>query len=618
MSKARLTIGLLSRSACSLGSPSIALAERHRRCRILRHELAELVDLTVGHFQHTADVAQNAARLQGAEGDDLRHLVAAVTLLHVADHLVAPVLAEVDVEVRHRHALGIEESLEQQVKAKRIEVGDGQRVGHERARPRAAARPDRDAMILRPLDEVGNDEEVAGIFHPLDHLQLEGQPLAVFLDGASGREPVRRDTALQARLGARPQLGAFVDSAVADREARQDRLFGERPECATLGDLDRRGQCLRQVGKQRGHLGAAFEIMLGGKLAAVGLGDDAPFRDRNQRVVGVVILALGEERLVGGDEGNVPGIGQLDQRAFGGPLARRAVALQLHVQPVAEQLLQGGAARAGEIGLPGDDRRIERPARPAGERDQAVGCAVEPGKLQMRLLVRRRFEEGPRAQAASGCDSPPRGRPAARSAARRAPVRQASGRASRRRNRAPAHSRQSAGCRSRRAFRRIRAPRTCCRCRSAPAPAGDPPSQTPPAWRWSARLRAANRRNARANVRSRGRRSRDASAIRFQVMVGTQGCCVHLDPKPCRFSPECRKKARTKHLGEPRSRRFGWRGTAVMAREPGKPCFRRHPRPIGDGGYGREYPRQTGMTSGWGTTKTRTRTRTLQTPTNHA
>ena len=234
MSKARLTIGLLSRSACSLGSPSIALASVTGAAGILRHELAELVDLAVGHFQHAADVAQHAARLQGAEGDDLRHLVAAVALLHVADHLVAPVLAEVDVEVRHRHALGIEEALEQQVEAKRIEVGDGQRIGDERARPRAAARPDRNALILRPLDEVGDDEEVAGIFHPLDHLQLEGEPLAVFLDGAAGREPVRRDAALQARLGARPQLGAFVDRAVADREARQDRLFGARPECAAL------------------------------------------------------------------------------------------------------------------------------------------------------------------------------------------------------------------------------------------------------------------------------------------------------------------------------------------------------------------------------------------------
>ena len=79
--------------------------------------LHELVDLAVGHLQHAADVAQHAARLQRAEGDDLRHLVAAVALLHVADHLVAAVLAEVDVEVRHRHALGIEEALEQQAEA---------------------------------------------------------------------------------------------------------------------------------------------------------------------------------------------------------------------------------------------------------------------------------------------------------------------------------------------------------------------------------------------------------------------------------------------------------------------------------------------------------------------
>jgi hypothetical protein len=84
------------------------------------------------------------------------------TLLHVADHLVAPVLAEVDVEVRHRHAFGVQEALEQQREAQRVEVGDGQRPGHQRPGARAAARPDRNAMRLRPLDEVGNDQEVAG------------------------------------------------------------------------------------------------------------------------------------------------------------------------------------------------------------------------------------------------------------------------------------------------------------------------------------------------------------------------------------------------------------------------------------------------------------------------
>ena len=92
-------------------------------------------------------------------------LVAAVLFLHVADHLVAPLLAEIDVEVRHRDALGIEEALEQEPEADRIEIGDGERIGDERAGAGAAARPDRNALRLRPLDEIGDDQEVAGIFH---------------------------------------------------------------------------------------------------------------------------------------------------------------------------------------------------------------------------------------------------------------------------------------------------------------------------------------------------------------------------------------------------------------------------------------------------------------------
>ena len=84
-------------------------------------------------MQNPPDVAQHAARLQRAEGDDLCDLVATILLLYVANNLVAPVLAEVDVEIRHRNPLGIEKALEQKAKADRIEIGDGQRVGDQRA-----------------------------------------------------------------------------------------------------------------------------------------------------------------------------------------------------------------------------------------------------------------------------------------------------------------------------------------------------------------------------------------------------------------------------------------------------------------------------------------------------
>ena len=133
--------------------------------RVVRHQLAQPVDLAVGHAEHPADIAQHGAGLQFAEGDDLRHPVAAVFLLDVADHLVAPVLAEIDVEIGHRHPLGVEEPLEQQAEAQRVEIGDRQRPGDHRAGARAAPGPDRNALALRPLDEVGDDQEIAGKPH---------------------------------------------------------------------------------------------------------------------------------------------------------------------------------------------------------------------------------------------------------------------------------------------------------------------------------------------------------------------------------------------------------------------------------------------------------------------
>ncbi len=172
------------------------LFEAHRMRRVVGHQLAQPVDLAVGHAEHPADIAQYRARLQFAEGDDLGDPVAAVFLLDIADHLVAPVLAEIDVEIGHRHALGVEEPLEQEAEAQRIEVGDRQGPGDDRAGPRAAPGTDRDALALRPLDEIGDDQEIAGKPGPRDHVELEFKALAIGLRGgfvaAGGGEAARR------------------------------------------------------------------------------------------------------------------------------------------------------------------------------------------------------------------------------------------------------------------------------------------------------------------------------------------------------------------------------------------------------------------------------------------
>jgi hypothetical protein len=76
---------------------------------------------------HAADVAHGGARLHGAERDDLRDVLAAVLLGDVGDDFAAPALAEVDVDIRQRDALRVEEALEVQIEVQRIDVRDPER-----------------------------------------------------------------------------------------------------------------------------------------------------------------------------------------------------------------------------------------------------------------------------------------------------------------------------------------------------------------------------------------------------------------------------------------------------------------------------------------------------------
>ena len=77
--------------------------------------------------------------------------LAPVALPDVLDHFSAALEAEVHVDIGHGDPLGIQEPFEEEIKAERINAGDTQRVGDQRASPpshgwgrpesRARARP---------------------------------------------------------------------------------------------------------------------------------------------------------------------------------------------------------------------------------------------------------------------------------------------------------------------------------------------------------------------------------------------------------------------------------------------------------------------------------------------
>ena len=67
--------------------------------------------------------------------------------------------------------------------------------------------------------------------------------------------------------------------------------------------------------------------MLGRELAAIGLGDQAALGDADQRIMRLVVLAAGKQRLVGRDQRQPLRIGDGEQPRFGGALGRCAVPL---------------------------------------------------------------------------------------------------------------------------------------------------------------------------------------------------------------------------------------------------------------------------------------------------
>jgi hypothetical protein len=89
-----------------------------------RHRLGDPVAHREGVAEDARRVLDRLLGLDGAVGDDLRDAVCAVLIGDVANDLAPPALVEIDVDIGHRHPLGVEEPLEEQAVLQRVEVGD--------------------------------------------------------------------------------------------------------------------------------------------------------------------------------------------------------------------------------------------------------------------------------------------------------------------------------------------------------------------------------------------------------------------------------------------------------------------------------------------------------------
>ena len=216
-----------------------------------RHRFRDAVDLAVALSQHSPNVTDRGARRHGAERNDLGDTVLPIFLGDVADHLIATTILEIDVDIGHGDAVLIEEALKGEFVMKRIHWGDAQGVGHD-GTWRTASAGGGDPLLSRKAHEVGHDEEVGGVPHLDDHVQL-------VLESRTGCVTWRAEAAHESalRLLGEPRLNGLTCRHLNVWNTRGAEL---QVEVHHFGDEPRVLEELRSIREERRHLLGRLEV----------------------------------------------------------------------------------------------------------------------------------------------------------------------------------------------------------------------------------------------------------------------------------------------------------------------------------------------------------------------
>ena len=136
------------------------------------HHLRQRVDLLLVERQRLAHLARGAAAAVGDDVGGHRRAEPPVFLVDVLDDALAAIAArQVEVDVGPLAALFRQEPLEQQIHRDRIDRGDAEAVA-DGAVGRRSAPLHEDVLLPAVVDDVPDDQEVAGEIELLDQIEL--------------------------------------------------------------------------------------------------------------------------------------------------------------------------------------------------------------------------------------------------------------------------------------------------------------------------------------------------------------------------------------------------------------------------------------------------------------
>ena len=347
-----------------------------------RHGLRQLFAHAERETEHAPGIFQRLLRLDRAVRDDLRHALGAVLVGDVLDDLAAATVIEIDVEVGHRDAIGVEEALEDEAVLEGVEIGDLHGVGDHGPGTRTATRPHADAVVFGPVDEVGDDEEVPREPHLQDDAGLVLGLLAHLVGDACGI------TVVQSLFNLFHEPAVF-GLTIGHGEARHVVRRGVELDLAALGDEKRVVAGLGVITEHLPHFGRSLDVVaIAVELEAVRVIESRARLHAQQRRVRVGLVLVRVVRVVGRDERDVEVFREPQQIGHDASLDRETVVHDLgEIVLFAEDVLELGRRRSRSVVLPESKPRLHFTRRTPRRRDEARTIGLQQFAVHARLEV---------------------------------------------------------------------------------------------------------------------------------------------------------------------------------------------------------------------------------------
>ena len=306
-------------------------------------------------------------------------MILPVFLLHVGDHPVAFLVAEIDIEIGHRNAFGVQEAFEEQIEAERIDLGDPDAVGDETSRARSPTGSHRDPVRFGVDHEVADDQIVFVESHLVDHRKFVIDARKIFVPRVRGEGDLAAFGAgIESPERQIPKLFRVGDP-VGFGKARK-RVFAESEiEIATVGDQSGILERLRVIGEKPFHFLGGFVVKLVGlKADGSPLGNGAPGSDAEQDLLRFRVGAAQVMHVVGRHGRDARPFRDRADPAADHLIVLQAVILHFEVEvPFPEDGVQFACRLDRALHIPREDGARHRPRHTGGQGDQPLVVRAE-------------------------------------------------------------------------------------------------------------------------------------------------------------------------------------------------------------------------------------------------